>query len=117
MRAWVTSTEKGISSVHILTCDILICFLCFLPFLLDTSLNQLGAAEIDLSTQLHHIVWVGDMNYRCVQGADHGHRDKAFPGDRAIGMLEQVCIVKSSQDNSIRATEFGLQRGHGRKSD
>jgi hypothetical protein len=57
------------------------------------------------------------MNYRCVQGADHGHRDKAFPGDRAIGMLEQVCIVKSSQDNSIRATEFGLQRGHGRKSD
>ena len=53
--------------------------------------GKLGhGAGVDLGTQFHHIVWVGDLNYRCVQGAEPGHRDKSFPGDRAIALLEQV---------------------------
>ena len=53
--------------------------------------GKLGhGAGVDLGTQFHHVVWVGDLNYRCVQGAEPGHRDKSFPGDRAIALLEQV---------------------------
>jgi hypothetical protein len=50
--------------------------------------TKLGEEGFDLAQQFHHTVWVGDMNYRCVQGAGRGERDKAMEGDRCVGLLE-----------------------------
>lgn len=50
--------------------------------------TKLGEEGFDLGQQFHHTVWVGDMNYRCVQGAGRGERDKAMEGDKCVGLLE-----------------------------
>ena len=46
--------------------------------------EKLGIAKLDLQSQFHHIIWTGDLNYRCVERSG-----EPMASERALAFLQR----------------------------
>jgi len=66
-----------------------------------------GHDALDLGELFHHIVWTGDMNYRCVSGIGQGERDKAMEGESCVALLESGRHAMLFKEHDQLSIEIG----------
>jgi len=70
--------------------------------------SSLGEADFDLTSQFHHVIWCGDLNYRCV---------KSDGPDAGLAPLTSEKVVKKLQEGENRELfDRHDQLNHERKS-
>jgi len=58
--------------------------------------KKLGEPGLDLNIQFHHVIWAGDLNYRCV-GSDGGY----------ISSQEVVKMLREGRNREVRGGGYG----------
>ena len=66
--------------------------------------DKLGLKGFDLTTQFHHVVWCGDLNYRCVEA-----NGETMPAERCAAMLRAGQNGTLFQDHD----QLNQERRHG----